>query len=257
LKRPLPFSHSIPQWQPSVPLTQTVDTDTIAAAIDALQLDRSTTQSLELNPSAQVASDDLAKTAGLLVDSVKSEANPKFQNSTFLRLMRQIRDGEVVVDGDVLKESDQASGTAIAVDPKGKGKARQLPPSLDQPLRKSVHFDPSLQQLENSSAEIDSESELDRYLRLENEEYKEIWSAHDNALFASRIQGALANITHHESDASWGALQADWEKFEATATGIHPVTQYTFDLNNPWLQGTSTRHHSFHEFGMQGVGVMI
>lgn len=44
--------------------------------------------------------DGLARTAGELLDKVKHESNPKFQNSNFLSLMRQLRDREVHVEGD-------------------------------------------------------------------------------------------------------------------------------------------------------------
>lgn len=44
--------------------------------------------------------DDLARAAGYLLDNVTHEHNPKFQNSNFLSLMRQLRDREVHVEGD-------------------------------------------------------------------------------------------------------------------------------------------------------------
>lgn len=44
--------------------------------------------------------DALARTAGQLLDSVKDNQSSKFQNSMFLELMRQLRDKEVVVEGD-------------------------------------------------------------------------------------------------------------------------------------------------------------
>ena len=44
--------------------------------------------------------DGLARTAGELLDKVKHDSNPKFQNSSFLSLMRQLRDREVHVEGD-------------------------------------------------------------------------------------------------------------------------------------------------------------
>lgn len=44
--------------------------------------------------------DDLARTAGQLLDSVKHEQSQKFQESSFLALMRQLRDREVRVEGD-------------------------------------------------------------------------------------------------------------------------------------------------------------
>ncbi|KGQ00929.1 hypothetical protein PAAG_12400 [Paracoccidioides lutzii Pb01] len=45
-------------------------------------------------------SDELAKTAGQLLDSVSHDQSQKFKESNFLALMRQLRDREVVVDGD-------------------------------------------------------------------------------------------------------------------------------------------------------------
>lgn len=44
--------------------------------------------------------DALARTAAQLLDSVKDNQSDKFQNSTFLELMRQLRDKEVTVEGD-------------------------------------------------------------------------------------------------------------------------------------------------------------
>jgi hypothetical protein len=42
----------------------------------------------------------LAITAGQLLDRVRDNQSEKFQNSQFLKLMRQLRDREVVVEGD-------------------------------------------------------------------------------------------------------------------------------------------------------------
>lgn len=70
----------------------------------------------------QHEADDLARTAGLLVDIVKDEQNPKFKNSQFLKLMRDLRDGDIVVDGNEMVERSQASAEAH-VDVKGKGRA--------------------------------------------------------------------------------------------------------------------------------------
>ena len=45
-------------------------------------------------------SDELARTAGTLLESVKHEQSQKFKESNFLSLMRQLRDREVRVEGD-------------------------------------------------------------------------------------------------------------------------------------------------------------
>lgn len=48
--------------------------------------------------------DELARTAGQLLDSVKGDSSQKFKNSNFLALMRKLRDHEVVIKGDTMVE---------------------------------------------------------------------------------------------------------------------------------------------------------
>ncbi|KAI4116857.1 MAG: hypothetical protein LQ345_002799 [Seirophora villosa] len=48
----------------------------------------------------RAADDELAKTAGLLLENVKHDQSTKFQESNFLSLMRQLRDKEAKVEGD-------------------------------------------------------------------------------------------------------------------------------------------------------------
>jgi hypothetical protein len=48
--------------------------------------------------------DELARTAGQLLDSVQENTSAKFRNSNFLALMRRIRDREVVVEGNDMVE---------------------------------------------------------------------------------------------------------------------------------------------------------
>ena len=50
--------------------------------------------------------EDLARTAGKLLDSVQGDASEKFRNSNFLALMRRLRDREVVVEGDRMVERE-------------------------------------------------------------------------------------------------------------------------------------------------------
>jgi len=48
---------------------------------------------------------ELAATAAELLDRVSGDTSRKFQESNFLALMRRLRDGEVVVDGDKMIET--------------------------------------------------------------------------------------------------------------------------------------------------------
>ncbi|KAM5500899.1 hypothetical protein McanMca71_004756 [Microsporum canis] len=79
-------------------------------------------------------SDELSRTAGELLDRVSHDQSQKFKESNFLALMRQLRDREIVVDGDEFRkvqqplhpggpfypEQSKVSGstpTTIAIDP--------------------------------------------------------------------------------------------------------------------------------------------
>ncbi len=55
--------------------------------------------------------DELARTAGRLLNSMAGETSSKFEQSQFLSLMRKIRDGQVVVRGDEFHEMDQSADT--------------------------------------------------------------------------------------------------------------------------------------------------
>lgn len=56
--------------------------------------------------------DELARTAGQLLDSVKYEQNQKFQESNFLALMRRLRDREVRVEGDKMVDVSTTSSAS-------------------------------------------------------------------------------------------------------------------------------------------------
>jgi hypothetical protein len=57
-----------------------------------------TNQVEQLSPDAEA--DELSRTAGQLLTNLQHEHNEKFANSSFLALMRQLRDKEVRVEGD-------------------------------------------------------------------------------------------------------------------------------------------------------------
>ena len=196
-----------------------------------------------------IDADELSRTAGLLVDAVKEENNPKFQNSAFLALMRQFRDKEMVIDGNVVKarSSSMASmdGRPSSVlaqdittlsDLKGKGKAsaeRGWVDTIQGTARKSVHFRYPEYLVEDLDSEKINDAE-DKYWRQENEDYQKYWNS---PLHAEIFRSAP----------DWDRLQNDWDRFEATATGIKPVSVYQFQPSNPYLIGdTSTRNHRIH-----------
>ena len=56
--------------------------------------------------------EELARTAGQLLENVKGDQSKKFQESNFLSLMRQLRDKEVRVEGDKLVDVSISSSTS-------------------------------------------------------------------------------------------------------------------------------------------------
>ena len=217
--------------------------------------------------------DELARAAGLVIDAVRHEQNPKFQNSQFLGLMKQLRDRDVVVEGGKMVPKEEATGWASdfqkSMDVKGKGKAVDFLPSAG--LRTS---DPSAasftqaapareaQDNVNKDAELlSAEEEIDAYFRQDNDEYINFWHSPASMQPAQQMDGSAAagsfrqlseelgeaTTTTSQWNPEWDTLQRDWERFEATATGLRTISNYQFQSNNPYLLGeASTRHHLAH-----------
>ncbi|KAF8639560.1 hypothetical protein AX17_001462 [Amanita inopinata Kibby_2008] len=183
-----------------------------------------------VEPHVQQPTDELARTAALLLDQVKHEQNPKFQNSQFMDLMRQLRDGKVVVEGNQMVESDGKAASQIDV--KGKGRAIDnniLPANMSHIQMAS--FKGASPSSENQEGTFQEDGN-DAYFRQENEDYKHYWTGQNS--------GPLAGNASH-LEAEWDKLQEDWDHFEATASGIKAVDNYQFQSNNPYLLGDSSR----------------
>ena len=74
---------------------------------DQQNSDPQTSDPQTIEPESQQSAHDadaFAETAGELLDSVRGDQSDKFQQSEFLALMRRIRDREVEVNGDELRE---------------------------------------------------------------------------------------------------------------------------------------------------------
>lgn len=190
--------------------------------------------------------DELARTAGLLLEGVKHEQNPKFQNSAFMGLMKQLRDGEVIVDGNTMVESD--GRTHSQVDVKGKGRALDSGPRLSTGLFNSMQLNgmaPQTQQEAVNENQKPQEDPNDAYFRQENNDYIRYWNE------PQMNQGPTTTAETR----SWDVLQADWDNFEATSSGIKLVDHYQFQPNNPYLLGDSSRlrNHLMHTQGRESV----
>lgn len=199
----------------------------------------------ESTPSIPEA-DLLARTAGLLVQSVGHETNPKFANSQFLGLMKQLRDRKAIVEGnDIISASPEGQmrqTDTIFADLKGKGNAVPFSPTANHDLGVSQLLVPSPPVLHPSeqATPIESEDANDAYFRQDNEDYIDYWKAH---------HAPVSPLVTSSQD--WQQLHHDWETFEATATGVKRLAEYQFQLRNPYLLGERSHNHVMHDGSMQ------
>ncbi|KAH7888512.1 hypothetical protein F5I97DRAFT_707948 [Phlebopus sp. FC_14] len=202
--------------------------------------------------SPPIPADEMARLAAQVIDSVKHEQNPKFKQSEFMSLMRQLRDGEVVVEDDKLVPGVQATSS---VDVKGKGRAVEAAPLVTLP--QDTAGPSQLNQLLGPSYRGSQELNLaylqeardpnEAYFHQENADYSEYWDSH--------YTGPVAHTASAGEASSWHEMQRDWDAFEATTTGIKPVANYQFQTNNPYLLGDSSRthHHTLHTTHAQRI----
>ena len=214
------------------------------------------TPSLLSNEQSHLASsistdaDELARTAALLLENVKDEQNPKFKKSQFMSLMQKLRDGDIIVEGNQIVKNE---GQGTSVDIKGKGRAFEVPitsgtPSapLVQPMHPSF-ADVARQEINSQSEAVDPNI---AYFQQENVEYKSYWET---------VNAGPSYNSSTDDYQSWGRLQADWDQFEATATGIKEIIRYQFQEMNPYVLGDSstTQHHRMHTAGFSELSEVI
>ncbi len=214
---------------------QSVEQQQKPAVLTEPQVEQSQTSQLQ-------EADLLARTAGLLVQSVDHEKNPKFANSQFLGLMKQLRDRTAILQGNdivaaPLDSQSRQGQTASTTDPKGKDKA--------VPSFGAVTQGPGTSQLQTPAptfrvAEKDvnigsEEDENEAYFRQDNEDYATYWTEHHKP--------APPVATPNQD---WQQLQRDWDRFEATSTGIRPIPEYQFQPGNPYLLGERSYNHTIH-----------
>ena len=203
-------------------------------------------ESLIEPPSQPPEADLLARTAGLLLESVEHERNPKFTNSQFLGLMKQLRDREAIVEGNDIVAALPQTGEVniVSIDLKGKGKAV---PSFSTTMQES-----GTSQLQPHSSLVRSTEQVapdgleedanEAYFRQDNEDYANYWRAH---------HAPVPPLVSPAPSQEWQKLQRDWERFEATTTGVRPLAKYQFQPGNPYLLGERSHNHTMHGGSVQ------
>ncbi|KAG8831099.1 hypothetical protein FRC17_003664 [Serendipita sp. 399] len=213
-----------------------------------------------------VDGDELSRTAGLLLETLKDEQNPKFQKSEFMGFMRQLRDKEMVVEDDKLIPASEAKpgmaslnatkleGTAssTATDASLRGRIN----SIDTWPMKSVHFDPNLITTTINPIENVTEgmSEEDAYWEAENRDYRDYWERASSVPSTSTLPVPLMETLQQRE---WEQLQESWDSWEVTATGIKHTTapHYGFQTNNPYV--FDQRHASSDWLNAEGMDLSV
>lgn len=192
-----------------------------------------------------VASTDneaLAKTAGLLLDSVDVNSNPKFKNSQFMNLMRKLRDSEVAIQGDKMVETKSGHDWASefkqqdwtsefkqhSTDQPGQMWSQEFANKLERNWTDEFHHEQKQHQLPGDWAnEFQKNSELQNLFGKGTE--SEDW-----------VEQYNRNIAHlkEAQDHEWDAMQKDWEQFQPNQgyRAMNPeYNTYNFSTNNPYL----------------------
>ncbi|KAL5397113.1 hypothetical protein PMIN06_005948 [Paraphaeosphaeria minitans] len=99
--------------------------------------------------------DEMAQTAGRLLERVSDNTSEKFQNSQFLELMRRLRDREVRVEGDKMVEVSAAQSTSSPPVSTPQQPQTQLPPQLPPQLPSQPAPDPLVEHYRSISPGMD------------------------------------------------------------------------------------------------------
>ncbi|EJD35295.1 TPR-like protein [Auricularia subglabra TFB-10046 SS5] len=194
----------------------------------------------------QIDADELSRTAGVLLDAVKTDTSEKFAQSEFLGFMRQLRDRELVVDGDrVVERAAQAESA-------GQGATRSPPGVTLTPQSVGVGLVGIMHENRTGQphAQHEQESQLDRELAQDNVDFMRYWADARTETLSRPVQPSAGWVD--PLTGQWDMLQREWDAFEATAAGVRPVSPaYAFQADNPYLRGESSqslrhRHHAMH-----------
>ncbi|KAG0761170.1 hypothetical protein G6F24_007767 [Rhizopus arrhizus] len=206
----------------------------------------------EQGPLATAANDNeaLAKTAGMLLDSVDLESNSKFKNSQFMNLMRRLRDSEVHVEGNKMVETKGASSWASEFQTNKSGDwaseftqhagssqsgnmwSAEFAQKAERGWTDEFHHEQKQHQFPGDWA-----SEFNKH---SSEEMQELFSKGTES--EDWVEQYNRNISHlkESQDHEWDAMQKDWDRFKPEQGLGYRATQpmydqYNFIVNNPYL----------------------
>ncbi|KAG0226333.1 hypothetical protein BGX31_007348 [Mortierella sp. GBA43] len=152
----------------------------------------------------QESKEALAKTAGLLLDSVDTQNNEKFKNSSFMQFMKRLRDREVAIEGNKLVEQATPVGAPATDDwatsfhqQQGKGKEKAADWAADFATSTQQQ-----QQTDGSTWSTEFEKRIEQHIK--NREAGGMWSTE----FAKQQEGNWVEEFPGVAHASGGG--SDW-----------------------------------------------
>jgi len=207
--------------------------------------DRSASPPLMQNYRSAATDDALAQTAGDILESISADQNPKLKQSSFLNLMRQLRDREVAVEGNEVVEGD-GQGTYQSTSKLDKGKARAQPSLIpdtqnatyhERLAQETMHGYEIMRDVWDDEDSIREQREREQAkpatrqfqgdggaITEDQEDEEMVDERFDNRNIISdptTFEPQYANLRNDSRD--WHHLQREWDAFEATATGIRPL----------------------------------
>lgn len=179
-----------------------------------------------------VEMDDMARTAGMLLESIDSEKNQKFKDSSFLNLMKGFRDGEVKVQGNKIVPTGQSTDAS-----------QELSSVTNVNIKEqTAHILDHKDLAQNWTEEFIENQELDR-----NETKTTLGELSDNEFeqafkftnWVDEYKDHILNMTKDPKELNWDELQKDWEQYDVTGKGYRSTNplydNYEFSKTNPFI----------------------
>ncbi|OBZ86413.1 Peroxisomal targeting signal 1 receptor [Choanephora cucurbitarum] len=201
-------------------------------------------QQQQQNVTASTDNEALAKTAGLLLDSVDVDSNPKFKNSQFMNLMRRLRDSEVAIQGDKMVETKSGHDWASEFNQQKSDWIGEFANS--QPKAGNMWSDEFAKKVErNWTGEFHQEQkqhQLPGDWATEFQKNDQLHTLYGKGTEAEDwVEQYNRNISHlkETQDHEWDAMQRDWEHFQPgqgyRAAANPEYNTYQFSTTNPYL----------------------
>ncbi|KAI9316480.1 hypothetical protein BX666DRAFT_2019503 [Dichotomocladium elegans] len=172
----------------------------------------------------------MARTAGMLLETVDADNNPKFKNSKFMSLMRDLRDRKVRVEGSGLAPTDESSWATEFRRENQAGSSAWVNDFVKQagPPQSGNMW----------STEFAQKSERGWTESFDQQQQRQ---STDNPLddWVKQYKNNIAHL-YNAQDEAWDGMQKDWERIQTDQIGGYRAAnreyqQYNYAADNPYL----------------------